>query len=304
MKPISVFNTVLVILLVLTGESVCAEEPAAGVPQWFSADTEFFLGQKRVGGRIWTNFYYGDTTLKPKEGYKFNPNFDGFQAGFDLPMLSGYSTYFFNINQSKIKLAPGVSSGIDNYLLGYGRFTQLGLCLFTFTGSIAYDRYEISTAGKHNGNGLQTNFFGEYGLDFKLGKWGFTPFYAMQYDFLYHGNIGTVIKDDNDHGLNQLFGLRVNWKAPALLELQTRLVWVHEMLDHPPPFYRARFSPVHGTSTPAIMYYGGNTGRDWAWLGIGGMFDVSILKMYADYDVLLNERHVTHLASFGLCLGW
>jgi len=282
-----------------------------GTQPLFATDIDLFLGQKKRrrtgGGRIWTNFYYGDTTLKPKEGGKIQPNLFGLQLGLDFTKPTGYSTFFFNINQSEIKFAPGVSSNIDNYLLGYGKFSQWGLCLFTFTGSIAYDRYEVSAGKKNEGDGLQTNFFGELGLDFKLGKWGFMPFYALHYDFLYHGNIGNspvLIKDENAHGLNQLAGLRVNWKVFSMLELQGRTVWVHEMLDNPPPFYRARFSPVHGTSTPAIMFFGGDTGRDWAWLGIGGKVEVGSLCLFCDYDALLNERHVTHLGSLGLCLGW
>jgi len=275
----------------------------------FSTDVDLFLGQKRrqrtSGGRIWSNLYYGDTTLKPKESGKITPNFFGLQLGLDLTKPTGYSTFFFNINQSEVKFAPGMTSTIDNYLVGYGKFMQWGLCLFTFAGSIAYDQYEISANGNHTGDGLQTSFFGEFGLDFKLGKWGFKPFYALQYDFLYHGNIGkSPMRDWNAHGLNQLAGLRVSWKVFSMLELQSRAVWVHEMLDDPPPFYRMRFSPVHGTSTPAILYYEGNTGRDWAWLGIGARVEVLNLHFFGDYDVLLNARHVTHLASLGLCLGW
>ena len=293
-------------------ESDCRETECSLLPERpiFATDVDIFLGQKRRntgGGRIWTNFYDGTTTLKPKEGGKLKPNLFGLQLGLDLAKPTGYSTYFININRSQMKLAPAISSDIDNYLLGCGKFTQWELCLFIFTGSIAYDRYDVSIGSSYRGNGLQTNFFGEFGLDFKLGKWGFIPFYALQYDFLYHGNIGdspVLIHDWNGHGLNQLFGLRVNWKVFDMLELQSRMVWVHEMLDNPPPFYHVRFSPVHGINTPAIMYYDGNTGRDWAWLGIGGKVEILSLYLFGDYDLLLNERHITHLGSLGLCLGW
>jgi uncharacterized protein with beta-barrel porin domain len=177
------------------------------------------------------------------------------------------------------------------------------MCHFTFTGSMGYDRHEISSGGANKGDGMQANSFGEFGLDFMLGKWGFKPFYALQYDFLYHGNVGDVVGDWNGHGLNQLFGMRTNWKIMEMLELQSRATWVHEMLDKPPPFFHARFSPVHGTNSPAIMFYKGNTGRDWAWLGFGAKFEgISNIYLFFDYDVLLNERHVTHLGSVGLCL--
>jgi len=284
----------------------------------FSTDVDLFLGQKSRrgsgGGRVWANLYYGDTTLKPKEGGRIDPNFYGFQIGFDIAKSHGvYSTFFVNANQSKTKFSrdilDGGSSTIDNYLFCYGKFFYLSMCHFTFTTSLGYDRYKVSADGNSGiGDGLQSNFFGEFGLDFLLGKWGIKPFYALQYDFLYHGQIGSspvLVEDWNGHGLNQLAGLRLNWKVTSMLELQSRAVWVHEMLDNPPPFYHARFSPVQGTNTPAILYYEGNTGRDWAWLGLGGKFEgVYNVYLFFDYDVLFNAQHVTHLGSIGLCLGW
>jgi hypothetical protein len=284
----------------------------------FSTGVDFFLGQSKRrrgnssgGGRVWANLYYGDTTLKPKEGGKINPAFYGFQLGLDIPKSRGeHSTFFFNLNQSKTKFA-GVTSNIDNYLFGYGKFIYFGMCHFAFSGSLAYDKYQVEVPAfswTGVGDGLQTNFFGEFGLDFILGQWGIKPFYALQYDFLYHGNIGerssVLLPDSNDHGLQQLFGLRLNWKATTLLELQSRAVWVHEMLDHPPSFYRGRFSPVHGVHTPVLTFYEGNTGRDWAWLGIGAKLEIINLYFFGDYDLLLNGRHITHLGSLGLCLNW
>jgi hypothetical protein len=323
MRLIFAFTAIFALFFVLTAESVAAASSAAdgtaaecsSLPErpLFSADADLFLGQKKRrysgGGRVWANLYYGDTTLKPTEGYKIKPNFYGLQVGFDVAQSHGqYSTFFLNVNESKINVGGG-SFGIDNYLIGYGKYVYLSGCHYAFTGSIGYDQYEIaigSVGGK--GNGLQTNFFGEFGLDFPLGKWAIKPFYALQYDFLYHGDIGSapfVMSDWNGHGLNQLFGVRLNWKVTETLELQSRLVWVHEMLDHPPPFYHVRFSPVHGTNTPAIMFYEGNTGRDWAWLGIGVKLECFFnVKAYLDYDALFNERHATHLGSLGLCLGW
>ena len=276
----------------------------------FAADVELYLGQKTRrrgggGGRVWSNLYYGDTTLKPKgEEDKINPSFYGLQIGLDVGKGHGvYSTYFLNINRSKTKFSGGTST-IDNYLLGYGKYYYFNICHIAFAGSVGYDRYEVSAGETHKGDGLQTNLFGEFGFDFILGKWTIKPFYALQYDFLYHGNIGQK-EDWNGHGLNQLFGLRLNWRVLNRLELQSRAVWVRELLDKSPPFYHMRFSPVHGVNTPAIMFYEGNTGRDWAWLGIGGKFECSFnVYLFFDYDVLLNKQHTTHLGSVGLLLGW
>ncbi|MCL2005206.1 MAG: autotransporter outer membrane beta-barrel domain-containing protein [Planctomycetaceae bacterium] len=273
----------------------------------FSTDADVFLGQKtrRIsgGGRVWSNLYYGDTRLKPKGEDLIKPSFYGIQLGYDANKSHGvYSSYFFNVNQSKVDTSD-FSSVIDNYMIGYGKFIYLSVCHFTFTGSIGYDNYKID-GGENKGDGLQTNLFSEFGLDLLLGQWAFKPFYALQYDFLYHGNLGERTHW-NRHGLTQLFGSRLNWKPTHALELQSRVIWVHEMLDNPPPFYHMRFSPVAGVNSPAIMYYEGNTGRDWAWFGIGGKFEcVFNVYLFLDYDLLLNERHTTHLGSAGVCFGW
>ena len=284
--------------------------------EFSAADVDVFLGQTKRrrtgGGRAWANAYYADTTLKPKEGGKIDPSLYGFQVGFDLAKSHGnFSTFFFNINQSKVKFGErfgGGSSTTDNYLLGYGKFFYWQMCHFAFTGCVGYDRYDVTRINTGTGDGLQMNFFGEFGLDFILDKWAIKPFYALQYDFLYHGRIGespALYGDWNGHGLQQLFGVRVNWKPIHILELQSRAIWVHELLDNPPPFYRVRFSPMHGINTPIVMFHEGNTGRDWAWLGVGAKIECAFnVYLFVDYDALLNERHMTHLASLGLCLGW
>jgi len=281
----------------------------------FVADVDVFLGQKnrrRSGNRVWANAYYADTTLKPQGGGKIDPALYGFQIGADIVKSHGtYSTFFLNVNKSKVKFGEsfgGGSSSIDNYLLGYGQFLYLKMCHFGFAGSIGYDRYEVARVHTGTGNGLQANLFGEFGLDFIFEQWAIKPFYALQYDFLYHGRIGqspVLYGDWNGHGLQQLIGLRLVWKPTHILEFQSRTTWVREMLSNPPPFYRARFSPAHGISTPAIMFHEGNIGRDWAWLGVGAKLEpVFNVCLFLDYDALFNGRHVTHLGSFGICLRW
>ncbi|MCL2710170.1 MAG: autotransporter outer membrane beta-barrel domain-containing protein [Planctomycetaceae bacterium] len=315
---------VVTLLCVLAADAVLAAPPEP--PEYkadfsllpnqpiFSADLDLYLGQKRRrtsgSGRVWANAYYGGSTLKPKEGGKILPNLYGLQLGCDVAhAYDVFSTFFLNINESKIKFRSpngSVSSTVDNYLLGYGKFCYFSLCHFAFNGSIGYDRYEIRKG--YTGDGLQMNLFGEFGLDFDFDSWAIKPFYALQYDFLYHGNIGkssASIKDWNGHGFQQLFGVRVNWKPVQNLVLQSRVTWVHEFLVNPPPFYHARFSQFHGIQTPAIMFHHGNTGRDWAWLGFGAKLEpVYDVYLFLDYDLLLNGRHVTHLGSLGLCLGW
>ena len=325
MRRVFVFISVILFCALTTGNVSAAPPETTGTePDFsvlpnrptFSAETEIFLGQKQRrrsgGGRAWANTYYGDTTLKPKGGGKIDPSLYGLQIGLDLVTAHGmFSTFFFNINQSKVKFGDsfgGGSSTIDNYLFGYGKFYNFKICHLAFTGSIGYDAYEMTRVRVGTGDGLQTNIFGEFGLDFIIDKWAIKPFYALQYDFLYHGRIGKspeFYNDWNGHSVQQLFGLRLHWKPMDILDFQSRLVWVHEMLGETQPFYHVRFSPMQGINTPVVMFHEGNTGRDWAWLGIGAKLEpVFNVHFFLDYDVLLNERHVTHFGSLGLCLGW
>ncbi|MDR0704020.1 MAG: autotransporter outer membrane beta-barrel domain-containing protein [Planctomycetaceae bacterium] len=285
---------------------------------FFSANVDCYLGQKRrqrgSGGRIWTNLYYGNTVLEPKGmNAKIKPNLFGLQVGLDIVQSHGvYKTFFGNFNQSKTKYPDQTNADTENYLLGYGKYIYLNGCHFGGAGSLGYDRYKIRNSSYQinaKGDGLQCNLFGEFGLDFILGQWGIKPFYALQYDFLYHGRIGQasvpVREDWNGHGLSQFLGIRFNWKLFESFELQSRLTWIHELLDNPPVYYHARFSAVQGTGSPAVLFYEGNTGRDWAWIGFGlkleGVYNVFL---FLDYDLMINARHTTHLGNLGLCFGW
>lgn len=284
----------------------------------FSVEIDTYLGQKRRrrggGGRVWTNLYYGATTLEPKRaGYKIKPDSYGAQLGFDVVQEHGvYSSFFAHFNQADMKIGRFANSKNNTYLFGYGKYIYLAGCHFGFQGAVGYDEYKArdkATVIRSKGNGMQANLFGEFGVDLILGQWAIKPFYALQYDFLYHGRIGekdTAFKGDwNGHGFQQLFGMRVNWKPTDVTEFQIRTTWVHEWLNNPPPFYHNRFSPIQGTATPAIYFYEGNIGRDWAWLGFGMKIEaVYNILLYLDYDCMINGRQVTHLGNFGLCFGW
>ncbi|GHT27479.1 hypothetical protein FACS18942_06880 [Planctomycetales bacterium] len=282
----------------------------------FQTDTDLFLGQKQrrrgSGGRFWTNLYYGATTLKPKDTVRIKPDEYGVQFGFDVVQTHGiYSTFLGNFQRSSVKIQDTAKSTAETYTIGYGKFAYLRGCHFGGLGTISYDKYKISrsTVGSNgDGKGVQTNIFGEFGIDFVLPRFAIKPFYALQYDFLYHGRIGekgSEFQDDwNGDGLTQLFGSKFNIGISDSIELQIRTTWVHELLD-PQPFFNARFGPVQGTMTPAIFYYNGYTGRDWAWLGASFKWEICYnVFLFLDYDATINKYHTTNFGNIGLCLGW
>ena len=282
----------------------------------FGQDVEFHLGQRRKrsgsSGRVWTNLYLASAVLHPKtETEKIRPDILGFQVGFDVVRSQlAYLSLFYNFNRSQQNLHSVLSSDIDNHFFGGGYFLYLSGCHFGFVGGLGYDQYSVrNDFGGGKGSGLQTNLFSEFGIDFSVGKWAIKPFAALQHEFLYHGRIGespNIVQGDwNIHGLDALIGLRVNWKPLENLEIQMRSTWVHQVLDRSPPFYVARFSAVHGTGTPIIFHYQGDTGRDWAWLGLGMKFEFYYNAfLFLDYDVMVNKRLTSHLGNIGLCLGW
>ncbi|MDR2761097.1 MAG: autotransporter outer membrane beta-barrel domain-containing protein [Planctomycetaceae bacterium] len=283
-----------------------------------AADLEMFLAQsyRNRGGCLWSNLYYANTTLKPKNsGIKIKPDNFGIQVGVDvLTDHEVYSSFFANVNESKVKFSNLSKSTNDNFLFGYGKIYHWQVAHIGWGAYVGYDQYKISAAGESfSGNGFQSRLDGEIGLSFISKRWDVKPFYALQYNFLYHGNIessnkNVIVSDWNGHGLTQFLGIRLNCKLfDNLLLLQSRATWVHELLDHPSPFYSSHFSSVKGkgASTPSVLFFDGNIGRDWAWVGFGLKWSfLPQRSLFLDYDAAINERRVTHLVNLGLCLGW
>jgi outer membrane autotransporter protein len=291
------------------------QEPVFANKPMFSVDTDLYLGQKKRrrgnGGRVWANLYYAGTVLHPRDTAKISPETYGVQIGFDAVRQHGiYSTFFANIQQNNIESSI-FDSKVENYLFGYGKYFYLRSCHFGYLASLGYDEYKVYAEDEHlRGSGLQANAFGEFGIDILLGTWAFKPFYDLQYSFLYHGRIGEAdaaekIIDQHGHSFSQHFGMRTNWKPLDNFEFQLRTTWIHEYLNQPQPFYNLHFSAIQGTMTPAVMFFDGYTGRDWAWLGLGLKLECDFnVYVFADYDVLVNAYHTTHLVNLGLCFGW
>jgi outer membrane autotransporter protein len=281
-------------------------------------DYSTILAQSKrgTGGCLWSNLYYSDTKLKPKNSpTKIKPEDYGIQIGLDvLTDHEVYSTFTFNVNEAKIKFGNQFKSTNDNFLFGYGKIYHWQVAHVGLGASVGYDQYRISSTGQNfDGQGLQSRLDGEFGLSFIFKRWEIKPFYAMQYNFVYHGKIDSAannvaFSDWNGHGLTQLIGLRLNWKPiENTLLLQSRITWIHELLNNPPPFYSSYFSSVKGkgATTPSIYFFDGNIGRDWVWIGLGLKWSFWHQRsLFIDYDIALNERQTTHLINLGLCFGW
>lgn len=275
-----------------------------------------YRGQKTDNGRFWTNFFYSGSSLKPKgEGRKIKPDLYGFQLGLDIPRSASIcSIYFLNIGRSNTDFEKDARSKIGHYQLGFGKRIDWGRRAYVgYTGSLTYDDYKIRdrlSNRQYSGDGVQANLSGEAALCWNGAEWSFRPFYALQYDFLYHGRLGkagsAILGDSNDHSLQQYMGLRFTKNFQHTIDWQIRASWVHQMLKHTPPFTSSRFSSISGTSvpTPAVPFFDGNIGRDWAWLGTGVCFDFYNWYLFLDYDLMINGRQNSHVASLFICLTW
>ncbi len=283
-------------------------------------DVEFgpgpvFRGQKTDNGRLWTSFYYSGSALEPKDAdVKIRPDLYGFQLGLDIPKTKTVcSNYFMNIGRSNTDFDSDARSKVNHYQFGFGKRIDWGMGYIGYTSSLTYDDYKIRdriSNKQHSGDGLQANISGEAALCWGGDTWKFRPFYGLQYDFLYHGRLGKAgsafMSDSNDHSLQQFIGLRFTKSFFYSIDWQLRASWVHQMLGHTPPFFSTRFSSISATGvpTPAVPFFGGDVGRDWAWLGTGVQFDFHHWYLFFDYDLLVNGRQNSHIASMLICLTW
>ena len=77
-------------------------------------------------------------------------------------------------------------------------------------------------------------------------------------------------------------------------------VWLHELLtpttDYTAAFSNARFSSFSGR--------GLNVGRDWLSIGPGIGYQHEGLRVFADYQAMLNTNQVIHAGTGGVELAW
>ncbi len=298
-------------------ESAAAGEEAYSLSQMFAP--ALIRGQSTDAGRFWTDFYYAGSSLKPKEGgVKIRPDQFGVQLGFDLPKTEySWRTFFLSIGQSNTEIGNIADSEVNHFQFGLGKRLEWNVAkqggYVGYTASLTYDDYKIRdmfTNVSHSGSGLQANASGEAAVCWGNDQWKIRPFYGLQYDFLYHGRIGeegsAILSDESEHSLQQMLGVRLSRNFFYTFDIQVRASWVHQYLGDTPAFFTNRFSSISGTSipTPAVPFYGGDVGRDWAWIGTGVQFDFYNWFLFFDYDLLLNERQTSHVGSMMLCLTW
>ncbi len=263
---------------------------------------------RRGGGiRIWGTGYYDTSKIEPTDFGEIDSDLWGAILGIELKsnqrVLGAYYHYGSN-SQNWNELFQGDTT---NNLIGLTYHKVLSAAHLSINANGGIDKYDLRSPafGDLSLDGQQANVYGEFGLDLPLGCFGVKPFAGVHYHFLRHDEAtieDEILESESFDGLKSLLGLRVNLKL-GILTLQARASWVHEFLDESPTYF-SYFSVNPGLSTPVQWSYAGETGREWFWYGTGLKLSIGNLKLFADYDLMLNEMQSSHLFNLGFCIGW
>lgn len=310
-----------------------SEETAWSVPSFSGVLDEAsasMLGQRRRGrgsrgGGVWANVYFGKTAVKRDievGQLKIAPDILGAQIGFDKRLFgirwSLYYNYGNTFTRTTIASNELARWKTDNHLLGLSLVKYNALSHFLILGNVGYDMHQVPAmlsvpiGGK--AHGVQTSLYGEVGLDIVLPNksWAIKPFTGLHYSYLFSGDIENTVASDihlrnnSNHALQWITGVRCNKRFNALLEAQARVAFLEHLLEERAAIDTHPFSMVNGTMTPTQFLVFGDSGRDFAWLGAGLKWYVNYtdIRIFMDYDAIFNSRAATHLGSLGVLLAW
>ncbi|MGL6197182.1 MAG: autotransporter outer membrane beta-barrel domain-containing protein [Thermoguttaceae bacterium] len=284
------------------------------------------MPKNSAGFRIWGDFYYDWTDISPKDVPGVKADELGGIFGLDIKKRNGsvfglfyhYGSNDMKWNSDLFKLDDSLTGKTTNHQFGLSFNKPLPLSHFLVIASGGFDKYGFKylESGASNEinldtDGIQANVYGEFGLDIPIKSFGIKPFWGLHYHFLKYDEVGAgtsfanSFHGDDYHGLNNLLGVRLSMKMfNGFLTTQFRGTWVHEYLETSPT-YQSYFSSIPTLYSPVRWNVEGDTARDWAWIGAGVKLNFGkVLLLFADYDLMINERQTSHVASLSLCLGW
>lgn len=159
---------------------------------------------------------------------------------------------------------------------------------------------------------LQANAYLERGRSYCHQGWRVQPYAALQYVYLRQnslaesgvGALNLSVGGLDAHSLRSILGGRVATSHVTnngrLFIPELRAAWIHEFLDTN-QVINSNFSGTSG----AFAIRGINLGRDWALLGSGVnlQFDPTT-RLFANYDVQINDQQTLHVGSGGIELLW
>ena len=270
-------------------------------------------------------------SVDAKERKSANP-YDGDQIGF----LTGLDLFgscdcrfgaFYGYQNNEMKNAAVAGFGkleTKNHLIGlYHQFgDETVYNIYTIRGG--YDRYDTtrqidvlgardSLATKYDGFNAGATF--ERGANFALQPFVFSPFVAVDYNFLYReafeerstSGSGYALRSGstNYHSLRGIVGARLfvdMYPGDQHVRIGARGAYIHEFLDGMFGETNVSFA---GLPTTEFPIYGNALGRDWGLVGLGiDWAPIPAFLVFYHADVLLNEYVDDVYNSVGLSFRW
>jgi uncharacterized protein with beta-barrel porin domain len=240
--------------------------------------------------------------------------------------LSGYTMsdadcgFFYNYEAPQTTL-EGVSarcSGDTHRFGGYFDHCVDGN-YYLFTGFAGFDNYDVSRyiafdeyEGTVNSDhaGWQTAFYGERGWIFQGDVFRLTPYLGLQYAYLGQegfsesgeDSLQLNVQHSHFHSFRGVGGARLSCNPyQNYFSLNMDAVWWHEFLADTTANYTAALAMAEGASFKA---YGLDLGRDWLVFGPSIEWRPADWRMFADYQVILNDSQVLHTGSGGAEWSW
>lgn len=289
------------------------------------------MRRERGGGLISVSTYIADTVVDDARysDLKIKPDLWGVRIGYDLKLGRGGMSWlglYYNYNNTYTKWGDINDWGrrflVTNHLVGLCYTTFTGLSHLQFNLSVGYDDYDQNgiwgqdedknpvLLPSFTAEGMQVNFYGEFGIDLVLSDWAIKPFFGMEYNYLYiddfsYASWTLTDGEENAHAFKSVLGIRVNKRFGHYVELQGRAAWVQQLLEDNAPIYTLNYSMVQGYTTPTQYLYDARQGRSFAWIGATVKFyPTDLMRIFLDYDLTLNACNVSHMGHLGLILKW
>lgn len=270
----------------------------------------------------------GSVDAKERKGA--NP-YDGDQLGF-LTGLDLFGScdcrfgafYGYQNNEMKNDAVGFGKLETQNHLIGlYHQFGDEAVYnIYTIRGG--YDRYDVerqidvlgvrdSLATKYDGFNAGATY--ERGANFALQPFVFSPFVAIDYNYLYReafeetsttGSGYALRSGSTDyHSLRGIVGARLfvdMYPGDQHVRIGARGAYIHEFLD---PMFGETNVSFAGLPTTEFPIYGNALGRDWGLVGLGlDWAPIPAFLVFYHADVLLNEYVDDVYNSVGLSFRW
>lgn len=264
--------------------------------------------KKCNGGRLWGGFYRVEPSYRGNDIYFTTPKSYGAFVGYDRKYRGKSSlSIYYNYGYTDSISTADFDSNVSTHLLGLKYRKTISKFYLQFAGSAGYDdyAYDLHTpANRLEGNGYQARGYAEIGMSLSVSGFDVKPFAACQYDWLQRNEIDITMPKENYDGYEGIFGARLEYSAGGF-KVEARAAWIHNFKEDADPILSLSYSSLPASQTPTQLFYDGDIGNDWVWLGVGGHYTImGKFLLFLDYDLTHNSNKTFHIASAGLAINW